>query len=133
MKKFLLTAFSFSLIFSQDMWINEIHYDNYGTDEGEFIELAVSASFTNLSAVTVTLYNGNSGLVYNTVTLDNFTLGGSDSGLNFFYYDFPSNGIQNGPPDAISLDNGGNIQRGIPKVVNILHGLPILKMKTCVL
>ncbi|MBC8310929.1 MAG: hypothetical protein H8E72_01360 [Candidatus Marinimicrobia bacterium] len=98
-----------SSLFSQDMWINEIHYDNYGTDEGEFIEIAVSTSFTNLSSVTVSLYNGNNSSTYGTVTLDAFTAGGTDNGFTFYYYDFPSNGIQNGGSDGISLDNGGEL------------------------
>jgi hypothetical protein len=35
-------------------WINEFHYENVGTDDGEFVEVAVSAG-TNLSEWT--LYN----------------------------------------------------------------------------
>jgi hypothetical protein len=109
MKNLITISLLASLVFSQDMWINEIHYDNYGTDEGEFIELAVASSFTNLSAVTVSLYNGNNSQTYNTVTLDAFTAGGNDVGFTFYYYDFPSNGIQNGGSDGISLDNGGQL------------------------
>jgi hypothetical protein len=87
------------------MWINEIHYDNYGTDEGEFIEIVASASMSIASAA-VTLYNGNNGSAYNDVSLSEFTQGSTQDGYTFYYYSFPSNGIQNGPPDAISLENG---------------------------
>ncbi len=30
-------------------WINEIHYDNAGADVGEFIEVVVNESFTDLT------------------------------------------------------------------------------------
>ena len=105
MKRILLPLLFLSFLFSQDMWINEIHYDNYGTDEGEFIEIVASASMSIASAA-VTLYNGNNGSAYNDVSLSEFTQGSTQDGYTFYYYSFPSNGIQNGPPDAISLENG---------------------------
>ena len=74
MKKLLFISLLASIIFSQEMWINEIHYDNYGTDEGEFIEIAASIS-TNISSASVTLYNGNSGYEYDNVGLSQFTQG----------------------------------------------------------
>lgn len=55
MKRFLLTLFTvfFSLYsFSQSVFINEIHYDNAGTDVGESVEIAAPAG-TNLSLCTV--------------------------------------------------------------------------------
>jgi hypothetical protein len=39
-------------------WINEFHYDNAGTDAGEFIEIAGLAG-TNLAGWQLVLYNGN--------------------------------------------------------------------------
>ena len=42
--------------------INEIHYDNAGTDTGEFIEVRVAAG-ADVSAA-VELYNGNGGATY---------------------------------------------------------------------
>ena len=41
-------------------WINEIHYDNDGSDQGEFIEVA-STPGLDVTAYTVVLYNGNGG------------------------------------------------------------------------
>ena len=109
MKNLLFISILASIIFTQEIWINEIHYDNSGTDEGEFIELAVSSDFPNISAVTITLYNGNSGGEYDAVTLNNFNVGSSNNGFTFYYYDFPSNGIQNGAPDGVQLLMNGSI------------------------
>ena len=109
MKRILLPLLFLSFLFSQDMWINEIHYDNYGTDEGEFIEIVTSTSM-DISSASVTLYNGNSGYEYDNVALSQFTQGSTQDGYTFYYYSFPSNGIQNGAPDAISLENGNVVQ-----------------------
>src|SRR5262245_52167181 len=46
-----------------DVFINEIHYDNVGTDTAEAIEIAGPAG-TDLSGWTLVLYNGANGLVY---------------------------------------------------------------------
>ena len=45
---------------SPTVFINEIHYDNTGTDAGEFIEIAGPAG-TNLSDYSLVLYNGATG------------------------------------------------------------------------
>ena len=45
--------------------INEIHYDNAGGDTGEFIEIRVEAG-ADISGLSVELYNGSNGTVYNT-------------------------------------------------------------------
>ena len=108
MKRILFTILLLSSLFSQDMWINELHYDNYGTDEGEFIEIVASASMS-ISSASVTLYNGNNGSEYDNVSLNQFAQGSTQDGYTFYYYSFPSNGIQNGAPDAISLENGGSV------------------------
>ncbi|MBK9150306.1 MAG: HYR domain-containing protein [Saprospiraceae bacterium] len=52
-------------------WINEFHYDNVGTDVGEFIEIAGPIGF-NLANCAIVLYNGatpGAAVVYNTTTL----------------------------------------------------------------
>jgi hypothetical protein len=93
----------------RDVLINEIHYDNGGTDVNEFVEIAVDNSYAgNLSDITVTLYNGNGGASYNTTTLDAATVGSSVGGYTLYYIDYPTNGIQNGDPDglAVSCVNG---------------------------
>ncbi|MEX2364425.1 MAG: endonuclease [Balneolaceae bacterium] len=90
-------------------WINEFHYDNDGTDEGEFIEIAVNAEFAYLTDVTITLYNGSNGSAYGTYSGNDFIAGDVENGISFFYLDFPSNGVQNGGPDGISLDIDGEL------------------------
>ena len=47
------------------IFINEIHYDNNGTDAGESIEVAGPAG-TDLTGWSIVLYNGSGGAVYNT-------------------------------------------------------------------
>ena len=108
MKHILFSILLLSSLFSQDMWINEIHYDNYGTDEGEFIEI-VASSTMDVSSASVTLYNGNSGSQYDNISLSQFTEGTTQDGYTFYFYSFPSNGIQNGAPDAISLEQGSDV------------------------
>jgi endonuclease I len=90
-------------------WINEFHYDNEGTDEGEFVEIAVNAEFADLSDVTLTLYNGSNGSVYSTYSGNDFTGGETENGISFYYADLPSNGLQNGGPDGMSLDISGDL------------------------
>ncbi len=52
----------------EDVFINEFHYDNNSTDEGEFVEVVVGPGFAGeLSAVELHLYNGSSGTPYGVV------------------------------------------------------------------
>lgn len=108
---FPLTAFVFFLYtinsFAQTtVFINEIHYDNASTDEGETIEVAGPAG-TDLTGWSLVLYNGANGLQYDS---DSFTgtipdLGG---GYGVMVMTYPVNGIQNGSPDAIALVDASN-------------------------
>ena len=52
-----------SIVDSQ-IFINEFHYDNLGTDREEFVEVAAPAAWNNLAAVSLTLYNGGNGASY---------------------------------------------------------------------
>ena len=111
---FMLIAVGFSsALTAQNIWINEFHYDNSGGDVGEFVEVVLQdAGNYTLSDFTVTLYNGNGGASYNTKTLDLFTAGSTISGFTFFYYTYPSNGLQNGAPDGLALDYQGTLIGG---------------------
>ncbi len=101
------------LLWAQNAWINEIHYDNFGTDENEFIEVVIeNADSYNLADFAVSLYNGNDGAVYDTKTLDQFTKGATVDNFTFFYYTYPVNGIQNGQPDGMALSYQGNLISG---------------------
>jgi len=50
------------------IFINEIHYDNDGTDAGEAIEIFGPAG-SDLSGWSLELYNGGGGAVYGTLSL----------------------------------------------------------------
>ncbi|MGD9546042.1 MAG: endonuclease [Candidatus Krumholzibacteriia bacterium] len=80
-------------------WINEFHYDNAGTDAGEFFEIAGTAGL-NLSGWSVVGYNGNGGGQYDTVALSG-TL--PDLMNGFGALSFGMTGMQNGSPDALAL------------------------------
>ncbi|NUN65608.1 ExeM/NucH family extracellular endonuclease [Pseudanabaena biceps] len=90
------------------VFINEIHYDNNGTDIGEFVEIAGVAG-TNLTGWTLVLYNGTGGAAYNTTDLSTFSIDDEGNGFGAFSVSFPSNGIQNGAPDGIALVNNGTV------------------------
>lgn len=76
------------------VFFNEIHYDNAGTDTGEFLEIANTGG-TDLAGWSVVLYNGANGQSYDTVTLS-----GSDP---YVVIDLPTNGLQNGSPDGLAI------------------------------
>lgn len=84
------------------VFINEIHYDNTGTDSGEAVEIAGPAG-TDLSGWSLVLYNGNGGASYRTATLSGVIADQSGTGHGTLSFGFPSDGIQNGAPDGIAL------------------------------
>jgi hypothetical protein len=83
------------------VFINELHYDNTGTDTGEFIEIAGTAG-TNLSGWSILLYNGANDALYTTTSLSGF-LPDQQNGFGTLSFSYPVNGIQNGGPDGIAL------------------------------
>lgn len=107
-KLFIVVLFLGTLLSAQNVWLNELHYDNISTDEGEFIEIILedAGSYT-LSDFTITLYNGNGGASYGTHTLDSFTTGSIID--NFTIYYKLITGIQNGSPDGIAIDYQGTL------------------------
>jgi hypothetical protein len=86
------------------VFINEIHYDNTGTDTGEFIEVAGPAG-TDLAGWSLVLYNGNGGAVYDTINLTGTLPDQSNGGGTL---SFPRAGIQNGAPDGVALVDAGS-------------------------
>ncbi|HNS18693.1 MAG TPA: lamin tail domain-containing protein [Bacteroidales bacterium] len=107
----LLMAGSCLLLKAQNAWINEIHYDNTGTDANEFVEVVIqNAGSYNLADFTLTLYNGSGGASYGTKTLDQFTVGATSDGFSLFYMLIA--GIQNGAPDGMALSYLGTLIDG---------------------
>lgn len=85
--------------------INEVDYDQDGTDNAEFVELynpgASDFSLANLSLVFI---NGSNNEQYRAVDLSTLS-GGMLPGNGYLVIDLPSNGIQNGAPDGLAVVN----------------------------
>lgn len=103
---------------SSEVFLNEFHYDNTGSDTGEFLEVVVAPGFEssggNLSDIEVVLYNGaNSQLrPYDTIPLsefDNFASPTLNNGYRIFTEAVV---IQNGP-DGISIEDSGTVTQFI--------------------
>ncbi len=96
---------------AQGAFVNELHYDNDGADQGEFVEIAV-ADFLDVDDLTLTLYNGSNGTAYSSIDGGTLAEGDSQNGYTLYSVVFPSNGIQNGAPDglALSSDTEGVLQ-----------------------
>ena len=93
-----------------DIFISEFHYDNSGTDEGEFVEVTAPAG-TDLTGWSIVLYNGTGGASYDTDSLTG-TVANQSVGFGTMVVDYASNGIQNGAPDGIALvdDSGALVE-----------------------
>ncbi|MFA0960974.1 DUF5689 domain-containing protein [Roseivirga sp. BDSF3-8] len=88
------------------LFVNEVHYDNSGSDVGEGIEVAGTAG-TDLAGYSLVLYNGNGGGPYNTVALSG-TIPSQDNGYGTLF--FAISGLQNGSPDGFALvDSEGSV------------------------
>lgn len=108
MKKALLLYFSLCLAmtsYGQQVFINEIHYDNDGTDVNEGIEIAAPAG-TDLSSYALVAYNGNGGSPYSTTNLSGIITDQSNGYGTAF---FAISGLQNGSPDGIALYDGTTV------------------------
>ena len=91
---------------AQSVFINEIHYDNTGTDAGEAIEIAGPAG-TDLTGWSLVLYNGSGGALYNTISLSG-VITNQQGGFGTQVSNLPVNGLQNGSPDGIALVDAGS-------------------------
>jgi endonuclease I len=93
---------------SAEVFINEIHYDNTGSDTGERVEVVATAG-ENLASYRLYLYNGSTpsaATYYDNDLLpagSTVTCGGS---VRIATLSYAANGIQNGANDAIALVNG---------------------------
>ena len=81
-------------------FLAELHYDNAGTDAGEFVEVQVPAG-TSAAGWTVVLYNSSGGAPYSTRSLPSVATPGGEPSVAVL--DYPANGIQNGDPDGVAL------------------------------
>ena len=89
--------------------LNEIHYDNAGTDTGEFVEVRVAAG-ADVTGMLVELYNGSgagAGTTYASTALSGLTKT-SDGTYDYYVWNRPVNGIQN-DVDGVALSQNGNL------------------------
>lgn len=98
--------FCSALAAAQGVRLNELHYDNVGTDSGEAIEIQGPAGLS-VSGYTVVLYNGATGGFYGTRTLTG-TIPATCGGNGVLTLSYPVDGIQNGSPDGMALVDSGN-------------------------
>ena len=89
-----------------NVYINEIHYDNAGTDAGEAIEIAGVAG-TDLTNYKLVFYNGSNtpgaAPTYMTTNLSGVIDNEGGSGYGALSFSYPANGIQNGIADGVAL------------------------------
>ncbi len=103
----LLGAPAWASVIDSSVFINELHYDNEGADQGEFVEVAAPLSWHDLSSVTLTLYNGGNGQAYGGPTpLSSFTRRGVAGPFAFYTLDVS---LQNGAPDGLALAHNDQV------------------------
>ena len=91
---------------SSGAWINEFHYDNAGGDVNEFAEIVVLDG-VDIASVTLSLYNGSNGTVYNSFNGTELTAG--EVGTGYTIYSVLPSSIQNGGPDGLCVDIAGAV------------------------
>ena len=109
MKKIYVLLFTLTLTglsFGQTVFINELHYDNSSSDIDEGVEIAGPAG-TDLTSYKITAYNGSNGLKYLEKSLSGIIPNIDNSGYGTLF--FPTEGLQNGAPDGIALDDGTSL------------------------
>src|SRR5689334_12450659 len=89
-------------------FISEIHYDNTGTDTGEFVEVQLPAG-TSSAGLSVVAYNGNPATAatpYDTKTLPVVTAPADAPAVAVVDY---NGNLQNGSPDGLALVRNGTV------------------------
>ncbi|MCF6270537.1 MAG: tandem-95 repeat protein [Melioribacteraceae bacterium] len=79
--------------------------------ENEFIEIGLDESVTNLADYSIHLYEGTNGTVYQTLTLDQLTLGTKTGNYQTYVYTFEGNQLQE-EPAGIALSYTGTVVEG---------------------
>jgi hypothetical protein len=87
---------------SSDAWINEIHYDDTGSDADEGVEIVVKNTSTYpLSNWTVILYNGSNSTSYGSIDFSTPTSQSNSDDYSIAWK--AKSGVQNGAPDGLAL------------------------------
>ena len=117
---YILLFLNLSWSFAQTaVFINEIHYDNASSDVGEGFEIAGPAG-TDLSTYTVTKYNGSNNSVYGDISLSG-VIPDQSGGYGVIWFGLPANGLQNGAPDGLALDNNGTLIQFLTYELSLIH------------
>ena len=117
-------AFAIGLASAQPLVINEVDYDQLGTDTAEFVEIFnPSTSSVSLTGLDLIFVNGANNLTYRTVDLgviSQIPAGGyllvasaavvAPSGVDAIRFATPNDNIQNGSPDGVVLSNRVTVQ-----------------------
>lgn len=112
----------FSATLNAQVYLNEVDYDQSGTDMAEFIEL-VGPSGSSLNGYVLEFFTGSTGAMYDSYDLSGQTIPADNvEGFGFFVIGpagftnldynpsgWTSNAIQNGAPDGILLKLNGTI------------------------
>jgi len=117
---FLLAAAAWPALGQAAIVINEIDYDQPGSDTAEFIEIYNSGSASvSLDSFSIDLINGNNGSSYRIIDLTGFSInasgyfvicGDASQVVNCDYsFTASSSWLQNGAPDAVALLENDNI------------------------
>ncbi|MHB8863819.1 MAG: hypothetical protein ACYC6N_15560 [Pirellulaceae bacterium] len=102
-----LGSMAMGSIVDSQIFINEFHYDNDGTDQEEFVEVVAPAAWNDLSGVTLTLYNGGNGSSYAGPTpLSSFIRRETVNRWTYYTLDVA---LQNGAPDGLALALGNQV------------------------
>ena len=113
-------GFDTNVVVPSDLVINELDYDQSGTDAAEFIEiLNKSGTAVDLSGHSLVLVNGSNDTPYKTINLPSVSLAAGGyfvvcgDAANVFNCDLDvspdTNLIQNGAPDAVALFAGATL------------------------
>lgn len=83
---------------------SEIHYDNFGIDANEAIEIEGPAG-SDVTGWTIVLYNGNGGVTYGETRVLDGVIPATTAcnGRGVVVVTYPQDGLQNGAPDGFAL------------------------------
>lgn len=95
-----------------EVFINEIHYDNGGPNNGEDVGEAIEVVATegeDLTGYSIVLYNGSTNATYDNDPLPAGTDVTCGTIVRIATISYPLNGLQNGDPDGIALVGPGEV------------------------
>ncbi|MEE9190351.1 MAG: T9SS type A sorting domain-containing protein [Candidatus Neomarinimicrobiota bacterium] len=80
-------------------------------DNNDFIEVALHENIQNIDDYRISLYDGTDGTVYQTITLDQFTVGTTVDNRIYYFYNMTANTLLSGPA-GLSISYTGTVLPG---------------------